>query len=175
MSDDLLHDAANAQTPAARAFERAVPTPWNGLVLQPLTPRILIAAQACGLRVLNIGATGPDGAYDGAFWDAIITGYLCTSPVSTTLLAVRKPSEVMEAALKWADDLRLDLASPAFHALATIFAERLGDIAASMTEPVNKDGDLAGQKKTQEQGSTGSSSLESRSSPSPAETPNTSS
>jgi len=160
---------ATEPTAAAVAFERAAALAWRNQPLAAFSGRRLIAAQACGLRIFKLAAAEGEslGAYDGIFWDAVITIYLCLGPVSDTLLAVRRPELVAEKALVWAEKQRLSPASPDFAELLALFGRIMEDIMASSTEPVAT-GDEESEKKTTPTASIGLSSLPSRSGTSPA-------
>lgn len=188
MSVDLLSEEMGGERPAAgkpavasveRVFERGAAPTWDGKLVKPFSGKRLIAADSCGMRCFKVLATGGsiEGMYDGIFWDAVITVYLCTAPDSTVLLAVRRPEKVCEAAMAWAEEQDLSPVSPKFLEMATLFGEIMEDILVSgAMEPGDRaDGEkVVAQKKIPTDGSTGSSSSECKSAVSPEETSRTS-
>lgn len=108
------------------------------------------------------------GVYDGIFWDAVITVYLCSTANSETLIAVRKPEIVCERALAWADAQNLSPDSPQFEELIQIFGSLIEQIMSSVTEPVDEKGAASpSTEKKMTASSPGSPSSPSRSGTSP--------
>ena len=80
------------------------------------------------------------------FYDAVLTVYLCAAPNSESLLAVRRPAQVAESALLWADGQDLSPTSPDFAELLALFGQIMQEITASTSEPVPQATDPAQKK-----------------------------
>ena len=145
---EAFSDSLTDEVTPTTAFEKSAVLLWKGQVLRPFSGRRLIAAQACGLKIFKLAATDAEAvsAYDGIFYDAVLTVYLCASPNSESLLAVRRPATVAESALTWADGQDLSPTSPDFADLLALFGQIMQEITASTSEPVPQATDPAQKK-----------------------------
>jgi len=109
---DLDPEQLAALPAADAAFIASDSLTFLGDKLHNFSVRRQIAAQAIGNRLLSGRVTGEqDGLYDGMLSDVAGVLYLCTRPESESHLAVRRPAEVMDKAIAWADSIGLSLGS----------------------------------------------------------------
>jgi len=102
---------------------------FRGIELQPFSVRRQIAAQALGNRLLSARVRFEErGAYDGMFADVAVLLFLCVQPVSTALRALRKPEEVLAAAMDWAETQEIAAGSQIFAEAVEVYAAILREL-----------------------------------------------
>lgn len=105
---DLDPEQLTSLPAADAAFIASDSLTFLGEKLHPFSVRRQIAAQAIGNRLLSGRVTGDQaGLYDGMLSDVAGVLYLCSRPESESHLAVRRPDQVMDKALAWAESIGL--------------------------------------------------------------------
>ena len=116
--EEITAAAAEAPVtnPQDRAFLDAIPDQYLGATLHPFSMHRQLAAQALGNRILcgRVSTVDDSGFYDGLYIDVIALMYLCSSPVSESITATRRPERIIERAMNWAEQKKIHLGSDAW-------------------------------------------------------------
>lgn len=81
-----------------------------GKELHPFDSQRYSAAQKMGLRMgqlnpVEFAEFETSGTYPSLFGDTVVVCFLCSSPKSTVIRALRLPDEALEKAYAWADEV----------------------------------------------------------------------
>lgn len=103
-----------------------------GKPLAPFSIDRQYAAQALGNRLLcGTAELTEGGTYPGHVFDVVALLFLCASPESVSMLAMRKPDQVRAQAMAWAQENAISFGSAAMREASEIYAGILGDLQES--------------------------------------------
>jgi hypothetical protein len=147
MTPDISTDPEELEVSSAQipSLDRAgSPHIFRGIALEPLSVRRQLAAQALGNKLLS-GRVKLDegGAYDGMFADVAVMLFLCSQPVSVAHRAIRRPDDVHQEALEWAEKEGISIGSKDFVAACNVYADILRELQDAQFEVVEHAGGTA--------------------------------
>lgn len=123
---------------------------FQGELLEPFSIRRQFAAQALGHKLLSGRANLADGgAYDGFYLDVAMVIYLCRCPKSELHLACRKPEDVREKVLAWAEAVKMAPGSPVFTEASEIYTAIFEEVTRAQFKVEEPEGGGGGPKKAE--------------------------
>jgi|DEB19_MinimDraft_3_1074340.scaffolds.fasta_scaffold17271_4 hypothetical protein len=120
-------------------------TEFFGAPLAPFSGRLVLAAQAIGIRLFTLSKEQLDkfsvedeaSLYDGFLLDAATVVWLRLQDQNTVLRATMNKKWALERIMNWVDSINMSFSNEAGKHVIQAFTEALSDVAAS--SPVNNE------------------------------------